>query len=65
MLRRDRIEYDLVPFYERGLGTTTWSPLAGGLLTGKYNDGVIPEGSRFETSKVGQSARNMYFPDVT
>src|SRR5208337_2391804 len=27
------------------LGTTTWSPLASGLLTGKYNDGV-PAGSR-------------------
>jgi aryl-alcohol dehydrogenase-like predicted oxidoreductase len=30
-----------------GLGTTIWSPLAAGLLTGKYNDG-IPEGSRFQ-----------------
>ena len=30
---------------EHGLGTTIWSPLASGLLTGKYNDGV-PEGSR-------------------
>jgi aryl-alcohol dehydrogenase-like predicted oxidoreductase len=29
------------------MGTTIWSPLAAGLLTGKYNDG-IPEGSRFE-----------------
>ncbi|MBD3857741.1 MAG: aldo/keto reductase, partial [Acidobacteria bacterium] len=34
------------PLYERiGLGTTIWSPLASGLLTGKYSDG-IPEGSR-------------------
>ncbi|HNJ95899.1 MAG TPA: aldo/keto reductase, partial [Ferruginibacter sp.] len=29
-----------------GLGTTIWSPLASGLLSGKYNDG-IPKGSRF------------------
>ena len=29
-----------------GMGTTIWSPLAAGLLSGKYNDG-IPEGSRF------------------
>jgi aryl-alcohol dehydrogenase-like predicted oxidoreductase len=29
-----------------GMGTTIWSPLAAGLLTGKYNDG-IPENSRF------------------
>ena len=27
-------------------GTTTWSPLASGLLTGKYQPGVIPEGTR-------------------
>jgi len=32
-------DYDRV-YEERGLGSTTWSPLASGLLTGKYNDGV-------------------------
>jgi aryl-alcohol dehydrogenase-like predicted oxidoreductase len=32
-------------FKNIGMGTTIWSPLASGLLTGKYNDG-IPEGSR-------------------
>ena len=42
-------EYD--PVYEDyGYGSTTWSPLASGLLTGKYNDG-IPEGSRGAISK--------------
>ena len=30
------------------MGTTIWSPLAGGILTGKYNDGNIPEGTRVE-----------------
>jgi aryl-alcohol dehydrogenase-like predicted oxidoreductase len=46
MLHRDRFEKEYLPLYDRiGLGTTIWSPLAGGLLTGKYNDG-IPEGSR-------------------
>lgn len=65
MLRRDRIEVDLVPFYEKGLGTTTWSPLAGGLLTGKYNDGNVPEGSRFDTTNLGQTVRDLYFPDVS
>lgn len=29
------------------MGTTVWSPLASGILTGKYNQG-IPEGSRFD-----------------
>ena len=37
-------EYDRV-YVERGYGSTTWSPLASGLLTGKYNDGV-PADSR-------------------
>ncbi|MEE2751489.1 MAG: aldo/keto reductase [Myxococcota bacterium] len=46
MFHRARVEKDLVPhFRDRGLGTTTWSPLASGLLTGKYNNG-IPENSR-------------------
>jgi len=46
MLVRDRFEkeYDLL-YQELGYGTTIWSPLASGVLTGKYNDGV-PEGSR-------------------
>jgi voltage-dependent potassium channel beta subunit len=46
MFHRERFEKEYLALYERiGLGTTIWSPLAGGLLTGKYNDG-IPDGSR-------------------
>ncbi|MEJ7746367.1 MAG: aldo/keto reductase [Luteimonas sp.] len=46
LLHRERVELEYAPLYaELGLGTTIWSPLASGLLTGKYNDGV-PEGSR-------------------
>ncbi|MEE4270389.1 MAG: aldo/keto reductase [Thermoanaerobaculales bacterium] len=46
MFHRERFEREYAPLYERlGLGTTIWSPLAGGLLTGKYNDG-IPADSR-------------------
>ena len=37
-------EYDAV-YKEHGYGSTTWSPLASGMLTGKYQQG-IPEGSR-------------------
>jgi voltage-dependent potassium channel beta subunit len=41
LLHRDRVEREYAPLYEEiGLGTTTWSPLASGLLTGKYLDGV-------------------------
>lgn len=47
MFHRDRVEVEYLPLYrEIGLGTTTWSPLASGLLSGKYNSG-IPAGSRF------------------
>lgn len=46
MFHRARVETELAPLIEKyGLGTTTWSPLASGLLTGKYDDG-IPEDSR-------------------
>jgi voltage-dependent potassium channel beta subunit len=46
LLHRDRVEKEYARLYrDIGLGTTIWSPLASGLLTGKYNDG-IPPGTR-------------------
>lgn len=46
MFARERVEREYAPLYrEIGLGTTIWSPLASGLLTGKYNRG-IPQGTR-------------------
>jgi aryl-alcohol dehydrogenase-like predicted oxidoreductase len=46
MLHRERVEKEYLPLYrEIGLGTTIWSPLASGLLSGKYNAG-IPAGTR-------------------
>jgi len=46
LFHREKVEKDFLPLYEEiGLGTTIWSPLASGILTGKYGDG-IPEGSR-------------------
>ncbi len=46
MFHRDRVEAEYADLYDDiGLGTTIWSPLASGILTGKYNAG-IPEGSR-------------------
>ena len=46
LLHRDKVEREYARLYDDiGLGTTTWSPLASGLLTGKYLDGV-PEDSR-------------------
>ena len=46
LLHRERVELEYAPLYaELGLGLTVWSPLASGLLTGKYNQGVA-DGTR-------------------
>jgi voltage-dependent potassium channel beta subunit len=46
LFHRERVEKEYARLYQdTGLGMTIWSPLASGLLTGKYNDGV-PPGSR-------------------
>lgn len=46
MIRRDRVESEILPYTESaGIGLVVWSPLAMGLLTGKYDDGK-PEGAR-------------------
>ena len=47
LFERTKVEADYSEIYKIvGLGTTIWSPLASGLLTGKYNEG-IPKNSRF------------------
>lgn len=49
MMWRERFEKEHKPLFERrNLGAAIWSPLAGGFLAGRYNDGSIPEGSRAE-----------------
>jgi len=47
LLHRERFEKEYFPIFRPpySFGTTIWSPLRSGFLTGKYNDG-IPEGSR-------------------
>lgn len=43
MFHRERVEKEYEPLYDKfGIGTTIWSPLASGLLSGKYDDGIIP-----------------------
>lgn len=45
LLHRERVELEYAPLYaELGLGATTWSPLASGLLSGKYRDGFSGQG---------------------
>ena len=46
------LEYKTL-FETRMLGSTLWSPLYGGALSGKYNDGVPPEGSRGHSAIYG------------
>ena len=46
LFEREKVEKDFLEIFKNiGMGTTIWSPLAAGLLSGKYNNG-IPEGSR-------------------
>jgi len=53
LLQRHKVEVEYSPLYERiGLGTTVYSPLASGLLTGKYDDG-LPADARLGLKRYG------------
>jgi voltage-dependent potassium channel beta subunit len=53
LLQRNRVEVEYARLYQRiGLGTTIWSPLASGLLTGKYNNG-LPKDARLGLESYG------------
>lgn len=50
MFVRDRFEADYARLFDKTrMGTTVWSPLAGGILSGKYNVGGVPAGTRWDT----------------
>ncbi len=52
MLHRDKVEVEFKQIYKTvGLGTTIWSPLASGVLTGKYSNG-IPDDARLNRSEL-------------
>jgi voltage-dependent potassium channel beta subunit len=62
---RRRVDDEYAPLYRKiGLGLATWSPLASGLLTGKYRDGIAPgtrgalEGYAFLKERLVDSRRN-------
>jgi voltage-dependent potassium channel beta subunit len=58
LFHRRRVETEYARLYDDiGLGLTTWSPLASGLLTGKYNNG-IPPGSRGALENMGFLAKS-------
>lgn len=63
-LARDHVEKDYRRIFERfGYGTTVWSPLCGGILTGKYNDGNIEPGNRYENPFIKQMMWDRYMGD--
>jgi len=62
LFERRKVEGDFLPLYNlMGLGTTIWSPLASGYLTGKYNNG-IPADSRFNLPGYEWLKRNYESP---
>lgn len=49
LMVREKMEKEYVPVFQRyNYGTTIWSPLASGFLSGKYNDGIQPDDSRLK-----------------
>ena len=60
--RRFEKEYDIL-YKELGYGTTIWSPLATGILTGKYNDGTVPEGSRAALPNYAWLKERIFVPE--
>lgn len=63
MLHREKVEVEYSQIYKTvGLGTTIWSPLASGILTGKYADG-IPKDSRFANEKLEWLKKQRYTED--
>ncbi len=68
MLVRDKVEVEYSQIYKTvGLGTTIWSPLASGILTGKYNNGV-PEDARLNLDELSwlaeKNLQEEYFAKV-
>jgi voltage-dependent potassium channel beta subunit len=61
---REKMEIDYnILFDEYGLGTTIWSPLFSGILSGKYNDGTIPDGTRFDEPILKAMFYDKFFGD--
>jgi aryl-alcohol dehydrogenase-like predicted oxidoreductase len=62
MLKRERVEVEHIPLYDKyGMGTTIWGSLCAGMLTGKFNDGNIPDDSRFVTSPFAEVFKQRYW----
>ena len=65
MFRREKIEKEFLPLYEKfKLGTTIWSPLASGVLTGKYNNGM-PDATRLSLQSYEWLKNNIFSEEGT
>lgn len=63
LLERNKMEKDFLPLFKNyGMGTTIWSPLASGVLTGKYLKG-IPKGSRMEIESLSWIKDKVWTPE--
>ncbi|EAR99999.1 aldo/keto reductase family oxidoreductase (macronuclear) [Tetrahymena thermophila SB210] len=61
MIIREKFEVEYGRLFDKyRLGTTVWSPLCSGILTGKYNDGTIPTGSRLQEFKDNIYMKRIY-----
>lgn len=63
-LQREHVEKGYRRLFEKfGYGTTVWSPLCGGILSGKYNDGNIEGGARYDNPFVKSLLWDKYMGD--
>ncbi|EAS00003.1 aldo/keto reductase family oxidoreductase (macronuclear) [Tetrahymena thermophila SB210] len=61
MMVRDKFEVEYGRLFDKyRLGATVWSPLCNGILTGKYNDGTFPSGSRLQEFKDSPFLKRIY-----
>lgn len=64
LLEREKVETEFKPLYDKyNYGLTTWSPLASGLLTGKYLNNQRPQGSRLSLSTMAWLAESALNPE--
>ncbi|MCO5581407.1 hypothetical protein L7F22_035291 [Adiantum nelumboides] len=65
LFARHKVEVEFAPLYNRyGMGLATWSPLASGILTGKYNHDRVPHDSRFALEDFKEFARATLVDEV-
>ena len=64
LLEREKVESEFKPLFDKyNYGLTTWSPLASGLLTGKYLNNQRPQGSRLSLSNMAWLAESALNPE--